>query len=65
VSSPVRWDRCLETLRELGVTGLLELTPSGTLVGIARRALPGVATFKLNAPAELENARAFVAEHTG
>jgi [acyl-carrier-protein] S-malonyltransferase len=65
VSSPVRWDRCLDTLRDVGVTGLLELSPAGTLVGIARRALPGVALFMLTAPAELDEARAFVADHTG
>lgn len=65
VSSPVRWDRCLDTLREIGVTGLLELSPAGTLVGIARRGLPGVATFKLNAPDQLDEARGFVAAHTG
>ena len=64
VSSPVRWDRCLDTFREVGVTGLLELTPAGTLAGIARRGLPGVATFKLSSPDQLDDARAFVADHT-
>ena len=32
VSNPVRWDLCMERLAELGVTGLIELPPSG-LVG--------------------------------
>jgi [acyl-carrier-protein] S-malonyltransferase len=64
VSSPVRWDRCLETLREAGVNGLLELAPAGTLVGMARRGLPGVATFKLSEPDQLDDARGFVTEHT-
>ena len=63
VSAPVRWDRCQQTLTALGVTGLLELPPAGTLTGIARRALPGVATFALKTPDQLEQARAFVAEH--
>ena len=65
VSSPVRWDRCLETLRQAGITGLLELSPAGTLVGIARRGLPGAATFKLSSPDQLDDARRFVADHTG
>src|SRR5690606_21610371 len=45
VSAPVRWDLCMQTMRDLGVTGLLEVPPAGTLTGIARRALPGVETF--------------------
>ncbi len=42
VSNPVRWDQCMATLVDLGVTGLLELAPAGTLVGLAKRAMPGV-----------------------
>ena len=63
VSTPVRWDLCLETMRDLGVTGVLEMPPAGTLTGIARRALPGVATFALKTPDQLDAAVAFVAEH--
>ena len=65
VSNPVRWDLCLNTLAELGVTGILELPPSGTLTGIAKRNLKGVALFNLNTPDQLTEARAFVAEHAG
>ncbi|WOP17845.1 ACP S-malonyltransferase [Raineyella sp. LH-20] len=64
VEAPVRWDLCMATLRELGVTGLLELPPAGTLTGIAKRNLKGVEVFALNTPDELPAARAFVAEHT-
>ena len=64
VSTPVRWDLCLATLAEMGVTGLLELPPAGTLTGLARRGLRGVATFSLNTPDQLDDARAFAAEHT-
>jgi len=39
VASPVRWDLCMETMLDLGVTGMLELPPAGTLTGIARRAM--------------------------
>lgn len=65
VGNPVRWDLCLNTLGELGVTGILELPPSGTLTGIAKRNLKGVALFNLNTPDQLPDARAFVAEHIG
>jgi [acyl-carrier-protein] S-malonyltransferase len=63
VASPVRWDRCMDTMIELGVTGLLELTPAGTLTGIARRAMKGVETFALKTPDQLDEARAFVDKH--
>ena len=63
IASPVRWDLCLETLSDLGVTGVLEMPPAGTLTGIAKRALKGVATFALKTPDQLEDARAFCAEH--
>ncbi|MFC0600910.1 ACP S-malonyltransferase [Streptomyces palmae] len=63
VSNPVRWDLCMERFQELGVTALIELTPAGTLVGIAKRALPGVQNLALKTPADLDAARALVAEH--
>jgi [acyl-carrier-protein] S-malonyltransferase len=63
VATPVRWDACMATLADLGVTGLLELSPAGTLTGLARRGLPGVATFALSTPDHLDDARAFVADH--
>ncbi|MFK4086200.1 ACP S-malonyltransferase [Kribbella sp. NPDC020789] len=63
VNSPVRWDLCMQAMSELGVTGILELPPAGTLVGIARRALKGVETFALKTPDQLDDARAFVAKH--
>ncbi|MFT3970148.1 MAG: ACP S-malonyltransferase [Micropruina sp.] len=65
VGNPVRWDLCLDTLAELGVTGILELPPACTLTGIAKRNLKGVALFNLNTPDQLPDARAFVAEHAG
>lgn len=63
VATPVRWDRCMETMSTLGVTGLLELPPSGTLTGIAKRNLKGVELFSLNTPDQLDDARAFVGNH--
>lgn len=64
VSNPVRWDLCMETFQELGVSALIEVAPGGTLTGIAKRALPGVATVALKTPDDLDAARALIAEHT-
>ena len=63
IASPVRWDLCLETMTDLGVTGILEMPPAGTLTGIAKRALKGVDTFALKTPDQLDDARAFCARH--
>ena len=56
VTRPVRWDACQATLRELGVTSLIELPPAGTLVGLARRELKGVRTLALKTPDDLDAA---------
>jgi [acyl-carrier-protein] S-malonyltransferase len=58
VSTPVRWDSCMETMTDLGVTAIIELPPAGTLAGIARRALPGVEVVALKTPDKLDQARA-------
>lgn len=63
VANPVRWDLCLATMAELGVTGLLELPPSGTLTGIAKRNLKGVELFSLNTPDQIPDAQVFVDRH--
>jgi [acyl-carrier-protein] S-malonyltransferase len=63
VRTPVRWDLCMETMLDLGVTGLLEMPPAGTLTGIARRAMKGVETFPLKTPDQLDDARAFIDKH--
>ncbi len=54
----------METLAAAGVTGVLELAPAGTLVGLARRGLKGVKTLAVKTPADLEAAKVFIAEHT-
>jgi [acyl-carrier-protein] S-malonyltransferase len=63
VSNPVRWDLCMETMLDLGVTGMLEMPPAGTLAGIAKRAMKGVETFALKTPDQLDEARAFIDKH--
>jgi [acyl-carrier-protein] S-malonyltransferase len=57
VSTPVRWDSCMETMTEFGVTAMIELPPAGTLAGIARRQLPGVEVVALKTPDKLGRAR--------
>ncbi|WP_406168551.1 ACP S-malonyltransferase [Streptomyces sp. NBC_00996] len=64
VANPVRWDLCMETFKELGVTALVEVCPGGTLTGLAKRALPGVATLALKTPDDLDAARELIAEHS-
>ncbi|HET7691216.1 MAG TPA: acyltransferase domain-containing protein [Nocardioidaceae bacterium] len=63
VRNPVRWDLCMETMSDLGVTGILEMPPAGVLTGIAKRALKGVETFALKTPDQLDDARAFIEKH--
>ncbi|MGZ4633350.1 MAG: acyltransferase domain-containing protein [Actinomycetes bacterium] len=63
VSNPVRWDLCMQAMGDLGVTGVIEVPPAGTLTGLIKRALPGVETVALKTPADLEAARDLVARH--
>jgi [acyl-carrier-protein] S-malonyltransferase len=63
VAAPVRWDLCLRTMADLGVTAIIELPPAGTLTGLARRALPGVALLAVKTPDQLEAARDLIEEH--
>jgi [acyl-carrier-protein] S-malonyltransferase len=63
VSAPVRWDQCMRSMSDLGASALIELPPAGTLTGLARRALPGVALAAVKTPDNLETARSLLAEH--
>ncbi|GGJ12395.1 ACP S-malonyltransferase [Streptomyces brasiliensis] len=63
VANPVRWDLCMQTFQDLGVTALIEVCPGGTLTGLAKRALPGVKTLALKTPDDLDAARELIAEH--
>jgi [acyl-carrier-protein] S-malonyltransferase len=54
VSMPVRWDLCMESFSQGGVTRLIELAPAGALVGLAKRAMPGVETLKIDLPEHLD-----------
>ena len=63
VAHPVRWDLCMQTMRDIGVTALIELPPAGTLVGLAKRAMPGVETLAIKSPDDLDTARALLQRH--
>jgi len=60
VSSPVRWDMCMDSFSAAGVTGIIEVTPAGALVGLAKRALKGVPTVAIKSPDDLTTARELI-----
>lgn len=63
VSNPVRWDLCMESIVNAGVSALIELSPAGTLTGLAKRAMPGVETLALKNPEQLDAALAIARNH--
>ena len=60
VASPVRWDLCMASFAEHGITGLIELTPAGALTGLAKRGLRGVPAVAVKAPEDLDAAVALL-----
>ncbi len=60
VSSPVRWDLCMASFADAGITGLIELTPAGALTGLAKRGLRGVPTVAVKTPEDLDAAVALL-----
>jgi [acyl-carrier-protein] S-malonyltransferase len=65
IANPVRWDLCMQSLLAQGVTGVAELAPAGTLVGLIKRATPSIGQFALKSGADLELAGEFIAQHGG
>ncbi len=63
VSNPVRWDLCMEAMVSAGVTALIELSPAGTLAGLAKRGMPGIETLALKTPDQLDAAIALAKNH--
>jgi malonyl CoA-acyl carrier protein transacylase len=63
VTSPVRFDACLATMRELGVTAVIELPPAGALAGLAKREWKGagIDVLAVTSPADLDRARELIA----
>jgi [acyl-carrier-protein] S-malonyltransferase len=62
VSKPVRWDKTMDSMVSDGVSAVIELLPGGTLTGIAKRAIPSVATLALKSPEDIAKAVSFVRE---
>ena len=65
IANPVRWDLCMKTLADLGVSAVLEIPPAGTLVGLIKRALPGVETLALKSLDDIDAARDLITRHSG
>lgn len=63
IANPVRWDLCMESLVQLGITGVIEFPPAGTLVGLLKRATPGIESFALKSPEDLAAAKEFAVKH--
>lgn len=64
IASPVRWDRVMESFGAAGVTGLIELSPAGALVGLAKRALKGLPTVAVKTPDDIPAAHALIDQET-
>lgn len=54
ITRPVRWDHCMTTLAERGVTAVVEFPPAGALTGLVRRELKGTKTVALKKPEDLD-----------
>lgn len=65
IANPVRWDLCMDSLVQLGVTGVIEFPPAGTLVGLLKRATPGIESFALKSPEDIAAAKTFAIKHGG
>jgi [acyl-carrier-protein] S-malonyltransferase len=65
VTVPVRWDLCMRSLGDLGVTAVIELPPAGTLSGLVKRALKGIEVISVNTPDDLAAARDAIARYGG
>lgn len=63
VSSPVRWDKTMESFAAAGVTGIIELAPAGALAGLAKRGLKGVPTVAVKTPEDLDAAFSLMEQH--
>ena len=57
VANSVRWDLCMESMVKAGVTAVIEVSPAGTLAGLAKRGMPGVEIVALKEPKDLEAAQ--------
>ena len=64
VSNPVRWDLCMASMLKQGVTAIIELSPAGTLTGLAKRSMPGVESVAVKTPENIEAALSLINNHS-
>ena len=62
VSNPVRWDLCMQAFVDIGVTGVIEIPPAGTLTALPS-APTGVETLAVKTPGDLEKPALFCEGH--
>jgi [acyl-carrier-protein] S-malonyltransferase len=48
VSSPVRWDKCMETMQ--GASMVVEAAPSGVLSNLVKKTIAGAEVYSLKSP---------------
>ncbi|WP_029433896.1 acyltransferase domain-containing protein [Blastococcus sp. URHD0036] len=67
ITSPVRFDACLATMRDLGVTAAIELPPAGALSGLAKREWKGtgIEVLAVSGPGDLDRARQLIEAERG
>jgi [acyl-carrier-protein] S-malonyltransferase len=64
IANSVRWDLCMDAMVSAGVTAVIELSPAGTLAGLAKRGMPGVEIVALKEPKDLELAQDLINRST-
>jgi [acyl-carrier-protein] S-malonyltransferase len=57
VANSVRWDLCMDAMVAAGVTAVIEVSPAGTLAGLAKRGMPGVEIVALKELKDLDAAK--------
>jgi [acyl-carrier-protein] S-malonyltransferase len=62
VASPVRWDLCMISFASAGVSAIVEMSPAGTLTGLAKRALRGVPAVAVKTPDDIDAAATLLGE---
>ena len=63
VSNPVRWDLCMASMLKQGVSAIIELSPAGTLTGLAKRSMPGVELVAVKTPENIDAALSLINNH--
>ncbi len=64
IANSVRWDLCMDAMVQAGVTAVIEVSPAGTLAGLAKRGMPGVEIVALKEPKDLEAAQDLLTSST-